>query len=689
MEGISLDQKVLVAILFSLVLLLGAQSVSSFPDEITEESLLEDTIPIIDSPLDIVYSYGVIGNSITWEIFDDNPSYWLVFKDDELVADSSWQVSAETVTVNVDGLDPGIYQYVVIASDSEHNITDEVIVSVLSGAYVEHAPFSIHTDADFHTMAVLEGWEGYGNETHPYVIEHLYIQTSHTCIDISDTTLHFVIRNCTFVATTVDWGDGISLLNVRNGVFENCTFLNLWIGCYAWNTSDCEWRSNIYGNVHDGIWILECENCDIEYNTLYAGGIYISGYSLDNWVHEIKDNTVGGKNLGYFTGLIGDVIDASNYGQVILANCSNVSIQYGVFMNTGSGIIVGFSTGCVFEDCLVYGSRIGVYVERSDDTTFHDIQVFGASEFGFQVNESVHCMVDNCVVTNSEYDGIILLMAPNATLTNNIVTGCGGYGLGVFISSYSYLYNNTIDHNIWGIGVGDCMETDVIANRIRWNSERGIEVWWCENCVLYDNEIGFNDVENAFDDYGANNSWDDGESKGNMWSDYVGTGYYYINGSSDSIDHYPLILVDDTQPIVYDTEDFDYIVGTTGHVIEWKVSSSHPLSYKIYKDGVLIASYSWNGELITIEIDGLSVGFYIFTLQVYDTNMNTASDTVMVTVRPESTTSATITTTNTTNTNTAGNAEFIQQVSLVISIGSTLVIVIVGVAACRSRKGAV
>ncbi|OLS20973.1 MAG: hypothetical protein ThorAB25_27490, partial [Candidatus Thorarchaeota archaeon AB_25] len=111
---------------------------------------------------------------------------------------------------------------------------------------------------------------------------------------------------------------------------------------------------------------------------------------------------------------------------------------------------------------------------------------------------------------------------------------------------------------------------------------------------------------------------------------------------------------------------------------EWFLSSS---------DGVLIASYSWNGELITIEIDGLSVGSYIFTLQVYDTNMNTASDTVMVTVRPESTTSATITTTNTTNT--AGNAEFIQQVSLVISIGSTLVIVIVGVAACRSRKGAV
>ncbi|MHA1965777.1 MAG: NosD domain-containing protein [Candidatus Thorarchaeota archaeon] len=683
-----MNQRVLAAILFSLVLVLGVQNVSSFPDQIVEDSLLEDAIPIIDSPLDIVYSYGDTGNTITWEIADDDPSHWFVLKDGELVSESSWHDNNETVVVNVDGLDPGIFQYMILASDSAHNSTDEVIVSVLSVAYATHIPFSINSDAIFHTTASSEGWKGHGNETHPYVIENLYIQAGYNCISISYTTLHFVIRNCTFVKTGVDSGIGITLQNVRNGTIENCTFLNLWVGCIAWYTLDCEWESNIFGNVCDGIMIYEGEDCDILHNTFYSGGLYLSGYSVENWVHDVIGNTVGGKTLGYFNGLNGDIIDASTYGQVILANCSDVSVRYGMFENVGTGISVGHSVGSVVEDSLVIGSRIGVFVERSDETTIYDIQVLGASEIGIQLNESIRCVLDTCVVTDSKWDGVVVLMAHNATIVNNAISGAGDYGLALMESSFSYVHNNTFDHNQWGLGIGGCTDTDVIDNRVRWNSEKGIQVWWGENCVFYDNEIGFNGVENAYDD-GTNNSWDDSESKGNMWSDYTGSGYYYIPGAAGSIDHYPELIPDDTLPIVSDTEDFDYIVGTTEHVIEWIAVSSHPLSYQIYKDGVLDASDIWDSELIIVEIGDLSVGTYNFTLVVYDTNMKTASDTVIVTVRPDSTTSSTTTTTTNTNTNITGNPELQQQVTLMISIGSTVVIVVVGVMACRSRKGAV
>ena len=101
-----------------------------------------------------------------------------------------------------------------------------------------------------------------------------------------------------------------------------------------------------------------------------------------------------------------------------------------------------------------------------------------------------------------------------------------------------------------------------------------------------------------------------------------------------------------------------------------------------------MGQHAWDGDWITYNVDGLSVGVYNFTLEILDTFAETASDTVIVTVNPQTT--ATIDTTPTTPDTTTSNSTGvggIQEFTLVISIGSTLVIVIVIVLMLRTKRG--
>jgi len=85
-------------------------------------------------------------------------------------------------------------------------------------------------------------------------------------------------------------------------------------------------------------------------------------------------------------------------------------------------------------------------------------------------------------------------------------------------------------------------------------------------------------------------------------------------------------------PDIDSPSDMTYLVGTTGHSILWDVSDDNPVSYEVKLDGVLFESGSWDGSDIGIDIDGLSLGTYDFTLTVEDSDSNSVSDSVIVNV---------------------------------------------------------
>ncbi len=78
---------------------------------------------------------------------------------------------------------------------------------------------------------------------------------------------------------------------------------------------------------------------------------------------------------------------------------------------------------------------------------------------------------------------------------------------------------------------------------------------------------------------------------------------------------------------------FSYAEGSTGNTLSWNSSDLHPDSYTIYRNGTTVSSGSWSSNsLISISIDGLSLGKYNFTILISDLSGNVNVSTVWVTV---------------------------------------------------------
>ena len=107
---------------------------------------------------------------------------------------------------------------------------------------------------------------------------------------------------------------------------------------------------------------------------------------------------------------------------------------------------------------------------------------------------------------------------------------------------------------------------------------------------------------------------------------------------------------------------------------------------------MIVNSGGWNGSSVFIVVDWLIPGQYNYTLVVFDHGGNIASDTVIVTVTPTTTTSVTTTTTETSTTSTTtttsettqtgtttGDSIFNDPVAtpLILVVGTWVVIIVV------------
>jgi hypothetical protein len=73
--------------------------------------------------------------------------------------------------------------------------------------------------------------------------------------------------------------------------------------------------------------------------------------------------------------------------------------------------------------------------------------------------------------------------------------------------------------------------------------------------------------------------------------------------------------------------------GSSGNVLEWIVSDKYPSNYQLLLDGVQYAGGIWgSGNPFSLNIDFLTVGYYNFTIVVFDQSSNSKSHSNFVTV---------------------------------------------------------
>ncbi len=420
----------------------------------------------------------------------------------------------------------GMQFYLAINSDVVYNTVFNCTFSGVQLGYgLSNSRFAhntIHSIKGIHSIeSGIQMWFSSG-----WIVEENILYDNHCSIDM------VIVENCLIRNNDIsNSSNGIVALTINSNVFDGNAFSDCGSTMSFFECNDCVLSENALSDCRSAMYFRDCNDCvlsenalsDIDYrgmeildstefnvtgNSLDRCGITIDGLTVLNWKHVVIDNTVNGKELGYFVDESDMVVDGTMYGAVYLVNCDGVTVQNGEFHNGSMGVCIAFSDHCEVVDCEVQG------------------QLYG----GIRLFYSEDCVLERNIIYNNsrfwrEYGGIDLGFVANCKITGNRI--------------YWNQQSGISDHP--GMTAINCT---IANNAIYNNSGYGISIRGYDN-TIYGNAIGWNEEGNAIDS-GSDNTWDNGIDTGNWWSDYNGTGEYAIDGDAHSVDRYPNVLPNGT-----------------------------------------------------------------------------------------------------------------------------------------------
>ncbi len=133
---------------------------------------------------------------------------------------------------------------------------------------------------------------------------------------------------------------------------------------------------------------------------------------------------------------------------------------------------------------------------------------------------------------------------------------------------------------------------------------------------------------------------------GSSMSGIVTSGPFFVNGSSyynltTYPDHFkynslnvPLYEDDGIAPEIFSPDDLVYALDSIGNQLNWTIRDPTPGNYTIQKDGITVIEEDWNTTelVITLNVDGLGLGTFNYTIFAIDYFGHTSRDSVFVMV---------------------------------------------------------
>jgi parallel beta-helix repeat protein len=332
--------------------------------------------------------------------------------------------------------------------------------------------------------------------------------------------------------------------------------------------------NTIKDNSNADLILTNSYNMTIRNNTFGYRGLEINGNDLWDWnTYTIENNTVNGKPLLFYRN-VSNLVISPDLGQLILANCSNCSIQNCTLSNTDRGIQLSYSSKNRIIQNQITASTEGISLDNSHNNTIENntltqnlvcIRVVDSSHNSIKGNS---CVSNHWGITIGSYDGF---RGYNNVSNNQLSIGELGIGIG---SQNETIFNNSLSDFSYGLGPAG-IEIDfyacncAISNNLIKNCSNGIHIY-CHDIVITANT--FKNNTNTFSIYhessnlsffynnfmnhgvvnsGLNNTWDDGKGKGNYWAyrddlvdrDGDGISDDPVNVPGASVqDHFPLMF---------------------------------------------------------------------------------------------------------------------------------------------------
>ncbi|NAT10009.1 hypothetical protein C4E22_00370 [ANME-1 cluster archaeon AG-394-G06] len=369
-----------------------------------------------------------------------------------------------------------------------------------------------------------------------------------------------------------------------NNVHNNCG------GIYLSRSSNNSIKGNNVGdNNDDGISLSRSTNNTITGNTFVNDGLRVD----DSYQNTVEGNIVNGKPLVYLE-------DASNYtvedaGQVILVNCTNITVENLDFVNTSVGIALWKTEDSKVLNNTVSNNGNGICLSRSSNNSIAGNKLNNNSIGGISLWGSSNNTITGNKVCNNSIGGISLWdSCSNTTITGNTFVNCGlsvfehyqnavedntvngkplvyledasdytvgdagqvilvnctnitvegldlantSVGIGLWKTEDSKVLNNTIHNNSnTGIRLSSSCNNTITGNNVK-NSNNGIDLSFSSNNSIYINNF-INNIFANVDSYASANIWNSPEEitytyNRTTYESYLGNYWADYKGRADA-----------------------------------------------------------------------------------------------------------------------------------------------------------
>ncbi|UCF08539.1 MAG: right-handed parallel beta-helix repeat-containing protein [Thermoplasmata archaeon] len=239
---------------------------------------------------------------------------------------------------------------------------------------------------------------------------------------------------------------GLYLVNswtTWNNITDNNIYSSKDVGIYLTGAT----RINITGNnisynLNDAIVLGGSQEINITDNVMIGNGINIYGFfsPIEHWnTHEIDiSNTLNGKPVYYLKNQTGGAIPPGA-GQVILANCTNITVENQNLSYGSVGVELGFSSNNhIVNNNITFNNRHGIHLHHS-----HGNNITGN----------------------------------NVTNNNHIAYAYSTRGISIMYSNANNLANNNVSNNDWGTYLYNSNDNNISYNDFSFNDIWGITLY--------------------------------------------------------------------------------------------------------------------------------------------------------------------------------------------------------------------
>lgn len=333
-------------------------------------------------------------------------------------------------------------------------------------------------------------------------------------------------------------------------------------------------------------------------------------------------------------------------------NSDNITIQDGLIQNATYGIYLQSSSEIdIVNNEIRYCSTYGIYgYTSSDDYINVTLSLIEENNYGIRVSGGDYWTITNNTIRWNHQYGVYLTSSIGDEIHyNEFYLNAAGNGYdnsakfwddNIDTGNWWYPYDGNPPYEVNG-GVSDdrypmlFMVTEPIINS-------PMDIYYAEGST--GNTITWYPLDNSLRDWEV--TIDGVVTLSGVWNfdsievniDGLAYGDHTVVVTVWDVDQHSVndtVLIhvyDDTPPEIEDLPNQYAFVDGSGQTLEWEVSDLHPGEYILIRDGEEYETGTWNAGILSVNIDGMAEGEYLFIMEIRDLDGNADTDSVRVRV---------------------------------------------------------